>query len=212
MLPPEGWRLDTELRSPAFNKTKSGPAWTTRGQAVSRLVGRPVLRAPGPFVWRALVLVVVSLMLMAIACSGSGSGPSRLSQQYSGTLTVEPFPFGPPPVNSPNPPTYFHTYPVSLSAPGSITVTVTSISPTLQSNYSLAVAIGVPDSSSVFRCREDVHLQIFGEAAQLNPSPDYTMTLPASLTRTSPAAGSYCVWVANGTPADETYTLTIATQ
>jgi hypothetical protein len=51
MLPPEGWRLEAELYSPASNKTKSrsscGPTRAGRGPRVWS--GRPVLAAPAFF-------------------------------------------------------------------------------------------------------------------------------------------------------------------
>ena len=133
---------------------------------------------------------VLVLLLTAVACSGSSTAPSTTT----GTLA---------PSNS------VTSYPVTLNAAGVITVSVTSVTPSLAPNVPLRFFIGVPNASSA--CTDDASddLWLVGSGSTcIGGLHCTTSTIPASVKRTA-STGSFCVGVENVTNTSETYTLTI---
>ena len=145
-------------------------------------------------------VVVVWLCVTAIGCSGSSTRPSGvLSQMYSGTLAPGTDTAGLPLGLSELPVGSYQIYPVALSSAGSMTVTVTFVSPSPPGSQFLEVFFG-PLSS---RCHS------VGDFLSAMTVRGQT-PLPAFLMQMEPA-DSYCVAVQNWTGIDESYTITITT-
>ena len=155
-------------------------------------------------------LLLVLLLISATACGGNtATAPSdSMTQTVTATLSaetpkVEPF-------------IYSASYPVSLTAPGVVTVTVTNITPAPSSNlYSGIVEfwIGVVPAFGSGCERDD----LLADVSLVSPSgcptcPSSTSaTIPVQLHRAYLTAVTFCVGVANFSFTTETYTLTIVT-